>query len=219
VKLLLVDDNELFLVGLRNLLEAADFEVVGVAQTAELAVARARTLQPDVVLMDVQMPGRSGIEATRIIKQQFPSIRVVMVSVCEDDASLFEAIKAGASGYLLKDATMNGFVEALQGLEVDHAPLSPSLTGRLMSAYTKVAQKQDSALASAQEVGKLTKRQTHILRLASEGQTNAQIAAALNLSERTVKYEFRAMADHLQLRNRAQVLAKAGLFLHSSAHA
>jgi len=213
MKVLLVDDNELFLMGLRNLLEAADFEVVGVAQTAQLAVARTRVLRPDVVLMDVQMPGRSGIDATRAIKQLFPTTHVVMVTVCEEDEYLLAALKAGASGYLLKDATMHGFVEALEGLEQSHSPLSPGLTGRLMEAYANLALQQDAAKRLERSGDRLTERQVQILSLAADGQTNAQIALMLGLSERTVKYEFRAMADELNLRNRAQVLSQASLFL------
>lgn len=212
MKILLVDDSEHFLIGLQNLLEAADFQVVGTASTAEMALALVRYRHPDVVLMDVQMPGRSGIEATAQIKQYYPSVKVVMMTVSERDEHLFEAIKAGANGYLLKDLTMDGFPEALEALGRGEAPLSPGLTNKVMAEFARRAQKPEEKQKSVPE-GLLTPRELVILRWASEGLTYREIAAAMGLSERTIKYNFREIADKLHLENRAQVLAHASRIL------
>jgi DNA-binding NarL/FixJ family response regulator len=213
MKVLLVDDNQDFLTGLGNLLEAAEIDVVGTAHTAKEAVAQARFLCPDVVLMDVMMPGRSGIDATYAIKTFLPSMRVVMMTVSENDAYLFEAIKAGACGYLLKGQTIDNFPEALMALEQGETLLSPGLAAKIMAEFARRAHLSDATKVSPQK--KLTTRETAILRQAAEGLTYKQIAQSMDLSERTIKYIFREIADKLHLQNRAQVLANANYYLQT----
>ncbi|MEN6568191.1 MAG: response regulator transcription factor, partial [Veillonellales bacterium] len=116
MRVLLVDDHSLFLDGLKNLLTANDIDVVGMAQNIRDAMEKTSELLPEVILMDVQMPGGDGIQATRLIKEKFPEIKIVMLTVSQDDSHLFEAIKAGASGYLLKGLSRERFFELLDGL-------------------------------------------------------------------------------------------------------
>lgn len=211
MKVLLVDDSEHFLIGLQNLLEASEIAVVGTATSAEMALALVRYRHPDVVLMDVMMPGRSGIEATAQIKRLYPSVKVVMMTVSEKDEHLYEAIKAGASGYLLKSVTMDGFAEALENLTRGEAPLSPGLTAKVIAEFARRSHQQHEEKPAFE--GLLTAREMAIVRWAAEGLTYREIAKAMGLSERTIKYNFREIADKLHLENRAQVLAHASRIL------
>lgn len=211
MRVLLVDDNRDFLVGLGNLLDAAEIDVVGMANTAEEAIAQARLLHPDVVLMDVQMPGRSGIEATSRIHALFPSIRIVMMTVSDKSSHLFDAIQAGACGYLLKSQTMDHFPESLTALAQGETPLSPGLAGKIMTEFARRANREETVKVSPLKA--LTPREKAILQRTAEGLTYKQIAQSLGLSERTIKYNLREIADKLHLQNRSQVLAYASRYL------
>lgn len=214
MKVLLVDDNENFLVGLVNLLEASDIEVVGTAHTAEKAIALTRILHPDVVLMDVMMPGRGGIEATRVLRQLFPSVKIVMMTVSERDQHLYEAIDAGAIGYLQKGVSMDELPTALVELTEGEAPMSPGLMGKVLAEFARRSQPLEVAPKLPGRA--LTLREVNILRRASQGMTYKQIAEQMGLSERTIKYNFREIAEKMQVENRAQVLAQARRFLATS---
>ena len=214
MKVLLVDDNETFLIGLKNLLEADEIEVVGTANSAASAIAMTRYLHPDVVLMDVMMPGRSGIEATGLIKQQFPSIKVVMMTLSESDTHLFESLKQGATGYLMKSMAMEQFPRALYAISKGEAALSRSLMPKILQQFTAMARvKDDDSDAKKALNSQLTFRQKLLLKNIARGVTYQEIAELMNLSQRTIKYEVRAIADSLHLENRAQVLAYASRYL------
>lgn len=208
MKVLLVDDHPLFLEGLQNLLTARGIEVVGTAGDGLEALEKARVLRPDVILMDVQMPRCDGLAATRLIKAEFPEVKVVMLTVSEEDEDLFEAIKSGASGYLLKSLDAREFFELLSGLERGEAPLSPGLAGKILEEFARSAAGAGPA-SEAGKVAELTPRQMEILTLVAQGLTYKEVGEALCLSERTVKYHMGEILNRLHLENRAQVIAYA----------
>ena len=205
MRVLVADDHSLFRDGIVSLLRAAGLEVVGEAGDGEQAVAAAQRLRPDVVLMDVQMPGLDGIEATRRIKAELPEVQVVMLTVSQDDADLFGALKAGARGYLLKSLSSDEFVDMLQGLGRGEAPLSRRLTGRLIEGIARGS----GVGADAAELDSLTRREAELLRLVAAGLSNKAIAGRLAVSENTVKYHMKNILQKLRLNNRAEAAAYA----------
>ncbi|MBN1137972.1 MAG: response regulator transcription factor [Anaerolineae bacterium] len=213
MKVLLVDDHPLFLEGLRNLLTARGVEVVGMAGDGLEALDQVRKLHPDTILMDVKMPRCDGVAATRLIKAEFPEIKIVILTVFEEDGILFEAIRSGASGYLHKSLDAKEFMEILSSLERGEAPLSPGLSTRILEEFAQqTSQAEPSAAAEAspsdwQPV--LTTRQVQILTLVAQGLTYKQIGATLCLSERTVKYHMGEVLTRLHLRSRAEAIAYA----------
>jgi two-component system NarL family response regulator len=213
MRVLLVDDNALFLEGFRNLLEASGIAVAGTAANARMAVEQARRLQPDVVLMDIQMPGASGIEATRAIKADFPQMKIVMLTLSDADAHLFEAIAAGACGYLLKGGSEEGLVAALEGMARGESPLSRSLAARVLEEFTRRARAAQPAPESA---GELSERQMEVLRLVAEGISYKEVARRMGVSEAAVKYHMGEITRRLHLRNRAEAIAWAGRIGQSS---
>ncbi|KAF0107826.1 MAG: two component transcriptional regulator LuxR family [Anaerolineaceae bacterium] len=206
LRLLLVDDSPIFLEGLRSLLMARGLTVIGAAHDGLEAQEKARLLRPDVIVMDVKMPRCDGVEAARAIKAELPETRIVMLAASEDDDSLFEAIKAGASGYLLKSLDANELCRLLAGLVRGEAPLTPSLAARLLAEFAHPASPGDSARASDDN---LTARQWQILDLVARGRPYKEIASVLKLSEVTVKYHMRQILERLHLENRAQAIAYA----------
>jgi len=210
MKVLLVDDHPLFLEGLRNLLIARGIEVVGIASDGLEALAQARALRPNVILMDIQMPRCDGLEATRLIKTELPDIKIVMLTVSADDENLFEAIKSGASGYLLKNLEADRFFDLLSGVAQGEAPMSRDLAARVLEEFAHQARKAEAAReVEAEDPDTLTPRQMEVLQLVAQGLTNKEIAAALYVTERTVKYHMSEILQKLHLQNRAQVIAYA----------
>lgn len=209
MRVLLIDDHPLFLEGLQNLLTARGIEVVGTANDGLDALAQARTLHPDVILMDIQMPHSDGLEATRLIKTEMPDIKIVMLTVSADDEHLFEAIKSGASGYLLKNLEADRFFELLAGVAQGEAPMSRDLAARVLQEFANQAQRAEPASEVEEDPNDLTSRQTEVLQLVAQGLTNKEIAAALVITERTVKYHMSEILQKLHLQNRAQVIAYA----------
>ena len=205
MRVLVADDHSLFRDGIVSLLRAAGLEVVGEAGDGEQAVAAARRLRPDVVLMDIQMPGLDGIEATRLIKTEMPEVQVVMLTVSQDDADLFRALKAGAQGYLLKSLSSDEFVDMLQGLGRGEAPLSRRLTARLIEGIVR----GPGAGADTSQIDSLTRREAELLRLVAAGLSNKAIAGQLAVSENTVKYHMKNILQKLRLHNRAEAAAYA----------
>ena len=205
LKIMLVDDHPLFLEGLRYFLETHGFEVAGAAENGRQALEKAPPLQPDVILMDIEMPGGSGVEAIRPLKAALPGVKIVMLTSFDDDEKLFEAVKRGASGYLLKN---------LKGEE-----LLTMLTARLLAEFARRAEEKppeesaeklpkDSA-GREEKVSKLSEKQAAVLELIAQGRTYKEVGAALNLTERTVKYHMERILELLHLENRAQVIAYA----------
>ena len=209
MRVLLADDHPLFLEGLRNLLAARGIEVVGTASDGLEALRQARALHPDVVLMDIQMPHCDGLEATRLIKTEIPDIKIVMLTVSADDEHLFEAIKSGASGYLLKSLDADRFFELLSGVAEGEAPISPDLAGKILDEFAQQARKAEAVAELEEETDSLTSRQIEVLRLVAQGLTNKEIASALFVTEYTIKYHMREILQKLHLRNRAEAIAYA----------
>ena len=217
VRVLLVDDNRLMLEGLQNLLEAHDIEVAGAAADGLEAVELACELGPDVILMDVRMPGCNGLEATRLIKAKMPDARIVILTTSAEDEDLFEAIKSGACGYLMKNIDTGTLVEALDQAREGIPPFSPGLAEKLFDEFARVSDQEDSApppeppnADQKPPPAALSARQLQVLRLVADGLSYKEVGAKLYLSPRTVKYHMGEIIDRLHLENRAQVLAHAG---------
>ena len=205
MRVLVVDDHDLFRDGIASLLTARGYEVVGQASDGLEAVVRASELRPDLVLMDIRMPNMGGLEATRFIKTEHPDVKVVMLTVSDDEADLFEAIKSGAQGYLLKNLKSEVFFDLISGVRSGEAPISPRMASKMLAEFL-----QGQARATAAErKSRLSAREMEVLDLVAQGKTNKDIAASLILSESTVKYHLRNILDKLHLDNRAQAAAYA----------
>lgn len=208
MRVLLVDDHALFLEGLHNLLAARGIEVVGTAGDGLEALAQARALTPDVILMDIQMPRCGGLEATRLIKAELPEIKIVMLTVSADDEDLFAAIKNGASGYLLKNLKADRFFDMLAGVARGEAPIAPELAARILAEFAHGGRAPAPEAHPALPAG-LTGRQVEVLALVVEGRSYREIADQLFISERTVKYHMKEILQTLHLQNRTQAVAYA----------
>ncbi|HEY0584443.1 MAG TPA: response regulator transcription factor [Chloroflexota bacterium] len=203
LRLLLVDDHALFRDGLARLFAYEDdFQVVGEASDAEQAVTLAHSLQPDLVLMDVDMPRGGGIVATRRIKSALPATRVVMLTVHDDDDTLFQAIKAGAQGYLVKSIRAGEMLELLRGMAHGEAPLSRAMAARILEEFARAV--PDAAGVEADAAETLTMREEEVLELVSQRCTNKEIAQRLMISEYTVKNHLSNILSKLHLRSRAE---------------
>lgn len=203
IRVLVVDDHPLYVEGLRNLLAARGLRVVGVARDGIEAESLALELRPDLILMDVEMPNRNGLEATALIKAAQPDVKIVMLTVAADEEQLVQSIKQGADGYLLKDLESDRFFQMLSDVVRGEMVLSPSLTRRLMSSVATPADAH--ALAASGEDPILTTRQLEVLSYIARGSSNKEIAAALYISERTVKHHIGLMLERLNLRSRFEL--------------
>ena len=204
-RILLVDDHEVVRLGLKALLDHhAQFEVVGEASTAKEALEQVERLHPDIVLMDIRLPGTSGIEACEEIITQFPDTRVVMLTSYAEDEMLFSAIRAGASGYILKQIGGEDLMRALEAVGRGEALLDPAVTQRVFQEVRR-AVKEEEASAFAN----LSQQERHVLLLVSEGKTNREIAKALFLGEGTVRNYVSSILSKLGVSNRAEAAAYA----------
>jgi two-component system nitrate/nitrite response regulator NarL len=207
IRLLIVDNHTLFRQGLVSLLQSEPgFQVVGEAGSGEEALQLARQLQPDVILMDVKMPGIGGVEATRRLLELMPPARVLMLTVSEEEESLFAAIHAGARGYILKNADADELLEGIRRVHAGEAMISPAMTFRLMQVL-----RSGGAPVSATELP-LTPREQDVFHLLVRGASNREIAETLTISENTVKTHVRNILDKLELDNRVEVAAFARRF-------
>ena len=204
MRILLVDDHALVRNGIASLLRAHNIYVVGEASDGLEALEKARQLKPDVILMDIKMPRCNGLEATRLIKAEMPEIKVIMLTVSEDEDDLFEAIKSGAQGYLLKNLKAEEFLALLDGVAKGEAAISPLLATKIIEEFSKQATKGAKPPGS-----ELTERETDVLRLVTTGAINKEIAATLKITENTVKYHLRNIMEKLHLSNKAQAAAYA----------
>jgi DNA-binding NarL/FixJ family response regulator len=207
MKLLLVDDHALFLESLKGLLSAKGYEVVGTAGNGMEALKRARRLSPELILMDIEMPDCDGLVATRLIKAEMPQIKIVMLTVSATDEHLFEAIKSGASGYLLKSQSADRFLEMIAQVEGGGAALPPELATRLLDEFARQARQVETPAEDAPS--ELSARQLEILTLIARGLTYPQVGETLHLSEATIRYHMGQILERLHLKNRAQVIAYA----------
>jgi DNA-binding NarL/FixJ family response regulator len=204
-RILLVDDHEVVRLGLKSLLEAhSQFDVVGEAASAREAIEAVVNLHPDVVVMDIRLPGTSGIEACEEITTRFPETRVIMLTSYAEDEMLFSAIRAGASGYILKQIGGQDLVKALEAIGRGEALLDPAVTQRVFQEVRR-AVKEEEASAFAH----LSQQERHVLLLVSEGKTNREIAKALFLGEGTVRNYVSSILSKLGVNNRAEAAAYA----------
>ena len=207
VKILLVDDQVLFRRGLRALLDdEGDMKVVGEESDGLEALQCVRATEPDVVLMDIHMPICNGVEATRLIKDERPETKVVMLTVSDEDDDLFEAIKSGAEGYLLKDLRPEELFDLIRGVLRGETPISPAVAGKLLSEFRHRPRPDLSQPAAGWD---LTAREIQVLQLVTEGMSNAEIAARLYIVEGTVKNHLHSILEKLHLENRLQAATYA----------
>lgn len=208
IRVLLADDQALFREGLRTLLSLQPaFEVVGEAANGEEAVAGARQLQPQVVLMDLRMPVLGGVEATRRIRAMNPSCRVIVLTTFEDDEEVFEALRAGAAGYLLKDVASEKLMEAIRAAARGESFLQPSIAAKVVAEFNRLSQPRTPA--SLKLVEPLSQRECEVLRQLAGGKSNKEIAATLHLAEGTVKNHMTNVLGKLGVMDRTQAALKA----------
>jgi len=208
IKVLLVDDQSLFREGLRTLLEVqSDFQIVGEAANGEEALRLTATMQPEVILMDLRMPIMDGVTATRRIRDLFPNIRVIVLTTFDDDETVFDGLRAGAVGYLLKDVTSDKLHEAIRAAARGEYFMQPSITAKVMSEFTRMArtprvQVPDLAVD-------LSSRELEVLRQVATGASNKEIADLLVIAEGTVKNHLTSILAKLDARDRMQAVLKA----------
>jgi DNA-binding NarL/FixJ family response regulator len=201
VRILIADDHALFRNGLRSLLESRGHEVIGEARNGKEAIALAGELHPDMLLMDLSMPELDGLSATRALTAEAPDVKVIILTASQDEASLFDAIKAGAQGYLLKDLEADDFFSLLDRAALGEPALTPGLARRLLQEFAKPAAVEAT---SQDDPEALTAREREVLELMVDGVTsNRRLAKRLNVSENTVKFHVRNILDKLRLHTRA----------------
>ena len=208
IRVLLVDDHVLFRKGLAGLLRLRpEFEVVGEAGDGQEALDRARELEPDLILMDINMPNVDGLEATRMIKAELPQIRLVMLTVSEDEQDLYEAIRSGAQGYLLKNLRPEALFEMLQDAVRGEAPISPGIAAKILEELGRGRPREREDTDG--DASALTTRERQILGLVVDGASNRDIAQQLGITEGTVKNHLHHILEKLHLENRVQITAYA----------
>ena len=206
MRILIADDHALFRDSLRSLLESQDIEVVAEAKNGQEAVDLSWECKPDVVLMDLTMPEMDGLEATKRIASELPDVKVVILTASDEDSNLFEAIKSGAKGYLLKDLKSEQFFSLLEGVERGEPALTPSVARKLLDEFAR----PKKPTKEEYDPDALTDREREVLELMVLGTTsNRRLAKHLGVSENTVKFHVRNILDKLHLHNRAQVVAYA----------
>jgi two-component system NarL family response regulator len=204
---LIADDHALFRRGLEMVLdEEQDIELVGQASDGTEAVARARESLPDVVLMDIRMPKTSGIEAARAMKEAAPSAKIVMLTISDEEEDLFEAIRAGASGYLLKDIPLDEVAGAVRAVHGGQSLINPSMAGKLLTEFATLARRDEEERPQQVPAPKLTEREMEVLKLVARGMNNRDIAKELFISENTVKNHVRNILEKLQIHSRMEAV-------------
>jgi DNA-binding NarL/FixJ family response regulator len=206
LRVLVVDDHDLFRTGLRNLLEDEGVVVVGEAAGGAEAVRIVREVAPDVVVMDLNMPGMTGVEATRQISSVAPLTRVVVLTISDQDGDVMDAILAGACGYLLKDSSIQDLIQGIRSAAVGEALISPSIASKVLRRIRSTTSREDIEKAIRAE---LSDREIEVLKLIANGKDNAQIAAELHISPKTVKNHISNILMKLQIGNRIQAAVYA----------
>jgi DNA-binding NarL/FixJ family response regulator len=205
-RVLLVDDHDLFRTGLRNLLEQEGVAVVGEAAAGDDALRFVRELQPDVVVMDLNMPGMTGVEATKKIISFAPLTRVVVLTISDQDGDVMDAIFAGACGYLLKDASIEDVMKGIQAAAIGESLISPTIAGKVLERVRATSASPDAAETIRAE---LSDREVEVLKLIANGKDNSQIAGDLHISPKTVKNHISNILMKLQIANRIQAAVYA----------
>jgi DNA-binding NarL/FixJ family response regulator len=214
IRVLLVDDHALFRDGIHRLLTANGMTIAGEAADGAEGVRQYRALRPDLVLMDLSMPVMTGLEATRLIKAEWPEARVVILTASEAEVDLFEAVKSGAAGYILKSSAPDAVVEMLVGAAAGQPALTPDLASKILAEFARVANAGPATAAADRGdvdelIEPLTVREREVLELLVTGATNRRIAETLVVTENTVKYHLKNILQKLHLHNRAEVVAFA----------
>jgi DNA-binding NarL/FixJ family response regulator len=208
IRLLIADDHELFRRGLRMVLEDEDdIEIVDEAGDGEVAVELAREHAPDVVVMDVRMPGLSGIQAARRIKEEEPGTKILVLTISDEEDDLYDAIKAGANGYLLKEISIDEIANAVRSVHSGQSLISPSMASKLLDEFAAMIKKEEQK----EEVPapRLTPREMEVLEHVAQGMNNREIAKALFISENTVKNHVRNILEKLHLHSRMEAVVYA----------
>ncbi len=207
LRIMLVDDHSLFRKGLASLLSSQpDIEVIGEASNGDEAIENVKILKPDLVMMDINMPKRDGLEATKEIKKIMPDVKIVMLTASDEDQYLFEAMKIGAQGYLLKDLEMHQLLDLLNSISKGEAILSSAMATKIFQEFSKGNQNGKNSEPAQDE---LTERETTILKYVAKGLMNKEIADTLAISENTVKIHLRNILEKLHLKNRIQAAVYA----------
>ncbi len=208
IRVLLVDDHVLFRKGLVSLMALRpELEVVGEASDGNEGIEKARELRPDLILMDIHMPGCNGIEATKAIKAELPNVRIVMLTVSEEEDDLYGAIKSGAQGYLLKNLRPESLFEMMQDAMRGEAPISPGIAAKILEELGRSRDRDREE--PRDESSLLTQREREILGLVVDGSSNKEIASQLHITEGTVKNHLHHILEKLHLENRVQITAYA----------
>jgi DNA-binding NarL/FixJ family response regulator len=203
IKVLIVDDHRVVREGLSAILQSKEtIQVLGEAQDGQEAVEKARSLLPDVILMDVSMPKMTGVEATRIIKREFPHIGIIALTMYEEQQYIFDLVRGGATGYLLKDSDSDQIVKAIQSIYRGESLIHPAVASKILAEFSLLAQKKGKKSGWVEH--DLTEREITVLRLVADGKTNKEIANNLDLSEKTVKNHVRNIFHKLQVYDRTQ---------------
>jgi len=204
-RIIIVDDHEVVRIGLRSLLDQyPQYEVVSEASNANEVIQQVDDLEPDIILMDIRLPGKSGIEACEEIKKKNPDIKILMLTSYAEDEMLFSAIKSGASGYILKQINSEGLIKSLEAIARGDASLDPAVTQRVFQEVRRAVNDEEAASFSA-----LSQQEKMVLKLVSEGNTNKKIAKSLFLGEGTVRNYVSSILSKLNVSNRAEAAAYA----------
>jgi len=204
-RIIIVDDHEIVRLGLKSLLEQyPQYEIVSEAKNAKEAITQVETFQPDIVLMDIRLPGKSGIDACEEIKLNYPDVKVIMLTSFAEDEMLFSAIKAGASGYILKQIDSAGLAKSIEAVARGEASLDPAVTQRVFQEVRRAVKNEEAASFT-----ELSQQEKMVLKLVSEGKTNREIAQSLYLGEGTVRNYVSSILSKLSVSNRAEAAAYA----------
>jgi two-component system NarL family response regulator len=210
IRAMIVDDHALFRRGLEMVLDTEpDIELVGQASDGTEAVEKAAESLPDVVLMDIRMPRSSGIEACRAMKEAAPSAKIVILTISDEEEDLFEAIRAGASGYLLKDIPLDEVADAVRAVHGGQSLINPSMAGKLLTEFATLAKRDNEERAQEVPAPRLTEREMQVLKLVARGMNNRDIAKELFISENTVKNHVRNILEKLQIHSRMEAVMVA----------
>ena len=208
LRVMVVDDHALFRRGLEMVLQQEpDIDLVGEASDGAEAVDRAQELMPDVVLMDVRMPRRSGIEAAAQIKDLLPHVKILMLTISDEEADLYDAIKAGASGYLLKEIPIEEVADAIRSVWEGQSRISPSMASKLLNEFNTLAKQADEK--PRLQAPRLTTRELEVLKLVAQGMSNRDVAESLFIAENTVKNHVRNILEKLHLHSRMEAVVYA----------